>query len=159
VNITISLQGRGWTGAPKDRNIRTEIYNASGTVDKILNGTSNATTGIVSYAVSIPAGTYSILVKPEGYLQMKLVVNGSTNIALTGGTNNIVASSTFKGGDFAGTQCKVGDGKINSLDLNCMLALWKPNYDVFYDLTGDGEINSLDLVIMISNWNQLDEVK
>ena len=146
ISMTVVLQGRTWTDAPKNREVKIRFLDTAGVlkagpIDVVIDATGKIQ--ITSAQLSpLALGAYDILVKPLGYLQQKIRVD------LKAGTNTIDRTATpFFGGDLDGS------GSINSLDYNILLQQFKTATPLV-DLDGSGQVNGLDYSIMLSNWNK-----
>ncbi|MCR4264507.1 MAG: hypothetical protein NUV98_07400, partial [Candidatus Roizmanbacteria bacterium] len=119
---------------------------------RILNATSNSTTGLISNVLTVNAGTYEFVVQPKGFLNQAVTQGVSS-------TNSEIGSSLtqFRGGDLNNS------GKVTGADYNFMLSFFKkdttsPDGDVpsviMADIDGSDQVNSLDFSLLLSNWNQ-----
>jgi hypothetical protein len=100
--------------------------------------------------LTLPAGSLSLLVKPDGFL------NGRIPATVSITSTSFSFSTDLKAGDLNGT------GKVESFDYTILLANFKKNTAggtaavTTADLDGSGQVNSLDFSLMLSNWGLCD---
>ena len=154
ISFRIDLQGRNWRTNILNRltNLYVFVNGVENQSKRTLNKTSNSTTGLISNALTLNAGTYEFIVQPKGFL------NQAVTQAVSGTNSEIGSSlSQFKGGDLDNS------GKVTGADYNFMLSFFKKDTSstdgdiasiIMADLDGSEQVNSLDFSLLLSNWNR-----
>lgn len=102
----------------------------------------------------IPSGTYQIFFKSNGYLQKKVVGNGTDTFSLTSGSTISLPQTTLIAGDIAPVS---GDNVLDISDYNMLFACFGPRQNsssctnVSADLDDNGSVNGADYNLLIRN--------
>lgn len=154
VSFRIQLQGRTWRTNILNRLTNLYVYfnNVEDQSRRVIDATSNSTTGLISNIFTINTGTYEFVVQPKGFL------NQAVTETVSVGDSEVGSSlSEFRAGDLNNS------GKVTGADYNFMISFFKkdvtsPDGDVssiiMADLDGSEQVNSLDFSLLLSNWNQ-----
>jgi hypothetical protein len=156
ITISINLQGRGWKANNLLRNMFINAYAGTTRVLTDFEVKSTLSGSVSSPSLTVPPGTITLLVKPDGFLNILATIN-----VISGGANDFPIAAEIKAGDLDGS------GKISALDYTLLLTSFKkqgipaPTPDstpevTIADLDGSGQVNSLDFSLMLSNWGKCD---
>lgn len=144
VNLSLDLEGR--TAVNKNnRDVRLTVeetgYTTTGTTD-------NAGDALNISLGQLTPGTYTLRVKPSGYLSK----NSILNITTSGSYIVDFGTSQFLAGDIS----IVEDDVINSLDYaRLLINYFKEGLTIdLFDFNGDAVINGIDFSYMLRNWTR-----
>jgi len=149
------LEGRTWKTNNLLRTIVIDAYQGTTHVLTNIKVESTATGTVSSPTLTVPAGTITFLIKPDGFLNTLQTIN-----VTNGGTNNFPIATQIKAGDLI--HDGNGTGKNNALDYNELLKQFNKTTSATTpkvttaDLDGSGQVNSLDFSLMLSNWGKCD---
>lgn len=144
LNGSLELQGRTDFSTP----VEVKLYNGT-TEIATYNTTTDAGGAFTIENMNVPAGPYTVRVKPALYLSMVETIQINT------GTNTVTFGVALAGD-------ANGDNTVSSLDFSLLAATFNltsgdTGFNPNADFNGDNVVSSLDFSLLASNFNQVGE--